>query len=150
MKIITKHFNELSLTELYEILKARINVFVVEQNCPYPEIDDKDKDAYHVFIKEDHEVVAYLRVLAPGVSYKEASVGRVLTTQRDKGYGKLIMNKGIKLINEKYGSVAIRIGAQLYAKGFYERFGFYQVSDEYLEDGIAHIEMVKDTFKKLI
>ena len=64
MKIITKHFNELSLTELYEILKARINVFVVEQNCPYPEIDDKDKDAYHVFIKEDHEVVAYLRVLS--------------------------------------------------------------------------------------
>ena len=148
MKIVTKHFNELSLTELYEILKARINVFVVEQNCPYPEIDDKDQDAYHIFIKEDQEIVAYLRVLAPGVSYKEASVGRVLTTKRNKGYGNLIMNEGIKLINEKYGLVAIRIGAQLYAKGFYEHFGFYQVSDEYLEDGIAHIEMVKDTFKR--
>lgn len=144
MKIITKQFNELSLIELYEILKARINVFVVEQKCPYPEIDDKDKEAYHVFIKNDQEIVAYLRVLAPGVSYKEASIGRVLTTKRDKGYGNLIMNEGIKLVNEKYGLITIRIGAQLYAKGFYERFGFYQVSDEYLEDGIAHIEMVRE------
>ncbi|MEA5017167.1 MAG: GNAT family N-acetyltransferase [Erysipelotrichaceae bacterium] len=144
MNIYIKHFKDLSPYELYAILKARVNVFVVEQNCPYPELDDKDIEAYHIFIKENHEIVAYLRVLAPGVSYKEASVGRVLTTKRDKGYGNLIMNEGIKLINEKFGPVAIRIGAQLYAKGFYERFGFYQVSDEYLEDGIAHIEMMKE------
>ena len=144
MNIYIKHFKDLSPYELYAILKARVNVFVVEQNCPYPELDDKDIEAYHIFIKENHEIVAYLRVLAPGVSYKEASVGRVLTTKRDKGYGNLIMNEGIKLINEKFGPVAIRIGAQLYAKGFYERFGFYQVSDEYLEDGISHIEMMKE------
>ena len=144
MNIYIKHFKDLSPYELYAILKARVNVFVVEQNCPYPELDDKDIEAYHIFIKENHEIVAYLRVLAPGVSYKEASVGRVLTTKRDKGYGNLIMNEGIKLINEKFGPVAIRIGAQLYAKGFYELFGFYQVSDEYLEDGIAHIEMMKE------
>lgn len=144
MMISIKHFNELSLCELYEIIKTRISVFVVEQNCPYPELDDKDIEAYHVFIKEDQGIVAYLRVLAPGVSYKEASVGRVLTTKRNSGYGNLIMKEGIKLINEKFGPVAIRIGAQLYAKGFYERFGFHQVSYEYLEDGIAHIEMVKE------
>lgn len=142
MEFVIKKYEELTVDELYEILKARINVFVVEQNCPYPELDDKDKRAYHVWLKENGIIKAYLRVLNAGVSYEEASIGRVLTTERGKGYGEKIFTKGIEIAREKLNADKIRIGAQLYAKGFYERFGFRQISDKYLEDGIYHIEMI--------
>lgn len=142
MEFVIKKYEELTVDELYEILKARINVFVVEQNCPYPELDDKDKSAYHVWLKENGIIKAYLRVLNAGVSYEEASIGRVLTTERGKGYGEKIFAKGIEIAREKFNADKIRIGAQLYAKGFYERFGFRQISDKYLEDGIYHIEMI--------
>lgn len=142
MEFVIKKYEELTVDELYEILKARINVFVVEQNCPYPELDDKDKRAYHVWLKENGIIKAYLRVLDAGVSYEEASIGRVLTTERGKGYGEMIFAKGIEIAREKLDAEKIRIGAQLYAKGFYERFGFRQISDKYLEDGIYHIEMI--------
>lgn len=142
MEFVIKKYEELTLDELYEILKARVNVFVVEQNCPYPELDDKDKRAYHVCLNENGIIKAYLRVLDAGVSYEEASIGRVLTTERGKGYGDMIFAKGIEIAREKFNAEKIRIGAQLYAKGFYERFGFRQISDKYLEDGIYHIEMI--------
>lgn len=142
MEFVIKKFEELTPHELYEILKARVNIFVVEQNCPYPELDDKDKRAYHVWLKENGTIKAYLRVLEAGVSYEEASIGRVLTTERGKGYGDLIFEKGIEIARERLNADKIRIGAQLYAKGFYERFGFRQISDKYLEDGIYHIEMI--------
>ena len=142
MKTIVKHFNELSNIELYEILKVRCSVFVLEQTCLYPELDDKDQEAYHVFIEEDNEIKAYLRVLDKGVSFEEVSIGRVLTTQRNKGYGNIILEKGIQVAKEKFNAKAIRIEAQTEAKGYYEKFGFKQVSDEFLEDGIPHIEML--------
>lgn len=142
MEIVIKKYEELTLNELYEILKVRVNVFVVEQKCPYPELDDKDKKAYHAWLWENGTIKAYLRVLPAGVSYEEPSIGRVLTTERGKGYGEKIFAKGIEIAREKLNAHKLRIGAQLYAKGFYERFGFKQVSEKYLEDGIYHIEML--------
>lgn len=142
MEIIIKKFNELSLDELYEILKIRVSVFVVEQTCPYQEIDNKDKQAYHIYIKENNQIKAYLRVLDKGVSFPEASIGRVLTTERNKGYSNIIIKEGIKVAKEKYKADKIQIAAQVYAKKLYEKFGFKQISDEFLEDGIPHIIML--------
>lgn len=142
MELVVKHFKELSLEELYEILKVRAEVFVVEQTCIYQDLDEKDKGAYHLFLKDDKGIKAYLRVLDKGVSYEDASIGRVLTVDRGCGLGEKIVTEGIKVAREKFQAGRIRISAQLYAKGFYEKAGFKQVSDEYLEDGIAHIAMV--------
>ena len=142
MECVIKHFNELRTEELYAIIKARVNVFVVEQNCPYPELDDKDQDAWHVWLKDQGELVAYLRVLAPGVSFSEASLGRVLTTRRQQGLGKAIVECGIAVAKEKYHTDRLRIEAQCYAQGFYEKLGFRQVGEPFLEDGIWHMEML--------
>lgn len=142
MELSVKKYDELSAEELYEILKVRSDVFVVEQNCVYQDLDGKDQMAYHVYIKDEQKIRAYLRVLAPGVSFTEVSLGRVLTTERNKGYGNLILKAGIETAVEKYGARQIRIEAQTYAKGFYEKFGFRQVSEEFLEDGIPHIQML--------
>ena len=142
MEFIIKRFEELTLYELYEILKVRVSVFVVEQECTYQEVDEKDKNAYHVFIKDNEVIKAYLRVLDKGISFDEVSIGRVLTTERGIGLGDKILEKGIEVAKEKMNADKIRIEAQCYAKGFYERFGFKQVSDEFLEDGIPHIEML--------
>ena len=142
MEIIIKKFNELSLEELYEILKIRVSVFVVEQNCPYQEIDDKDKQAYHIYIRENNQIKAYLRVLDKGVSFPEVSIGRVLTTERNKGYSNILIKEGIKVAKEKYHVNKIKIEAQVYAKKMYEKHGFKQISDEFLEDGIPHIIML--------
>lgn len=142
MEIIIKKFNELSLEELYEILKIRVSIFVVEQKCPYQEIDDKDKQAFHIYIKENNQIKAYLRVLDKGVSFQEVSIGRVLTTERNKGYSNILIKEGIKVAKEKYHANKIKIEAQVYAKKVYEKHGFKQVSNEFLEDGIPHIIML--------
>lgn len=142
MELVVKHFKALSLEELYEILRVRAAVFVVEQTCIYQDLDEKDQSAYHVFLKDDKGIKAYLRVLDKGVSYEEASIGRVLTVDRGCGLGEKIVTEGIKVAKEKFQADRIRISAQLYAKGFYEKAGFKQVSDEYLEDGIVHVAMV--------
>ncbi|MBQ1275025.1 MAG: GNAT family N-acetyltransferase [Cellulosilyticum sp.] len=142
MELVVKHFKALSLEELYEILRVRAAVFVVEQTCVYQDLDEKDQSAYHVFLKDDKGIKAYLRVLDKGVSYEEASIGRVLTVDRGCGLGEKIVTEGIKVAKEKFQADRIRISAQLYAKGFYEKAGFKQVSDEYLEDGIVHVAMV--------
>lgn len=142
MELVVKKFKELTIDELYEILRVRVNVFVVEQKCPYEEIDNKDKSAYHVFLKENGEIVAYLRVIKQGVSFEEASIGRVLTTKRKKGYANIILKEGIKIAKEKFKADKIKIEAQIYAKKLYEKFGFKQISDEFLEDGIPHIKML--------
>jgi len=144
MKLYVKKYQDLTKAELYEILKVRLKVFVIEQNCPYLEIDDKDQYAYHVFVKENDQIVAYLRVIEKGISYQEVSIGRVLTITRSKGLGRVIMDAGIKVAKEKYGADKIRIEAQSYAKEFYAKFGFKQVSTEFLEDNILHIEMLLD------
>ena len=142
-----KHFKHLSTVELYQILQLRIEVFIVEQNCPFQDLDDKDLKCYHLmgFDTDSQKVMAYTRIVPAGISYEEASIGRVVTAPlaRGSGVGKQLMQKSLKLLEELYGGVSIRIGAQLYLKKYYESFGFEQVEAVYLEDGIEHILMVR-------
>ncbi len=142
MQLIVRKFEELTLDELYEILKIRVAVFVVEQNCAYQEVDEKDRNSFHLFFKDCQGIQAYCRVVFAGISYREVSIGRVIALKRHCGLGREIVQEGIRVAQEKLQASAIRIGAQVYAKGFYEKFGFQQVSQEYLEDGILHIEML--------
>ena len=141
MKLYIKTFNELTLEELYEILRLRVEVFVVEQNCPYEEVDGLDKDAIHVYYKNNDELIAYLRVLDRGVESEDVAIGRVIAKNRRQGLGTLILKEGIKAAKEIFEADAIYIEAQSYAKKFYENLGFVQTSDEFLLDGIAHIKM---------
>ena len=141
MDLTVKRFEELDINELYEILKLRVDVFVVEQNCPYPELDDKDKSAWHVYIREGGKITAYLRVLYPGVSFDTAAIGRVISTRRRCGLGTTLLQEGIRVARERMNADAIKIEAQTYARAFYELQGFRQTSGEFLEDGIPHIEM---------
>lgn len=141
-----KHFKDLSAEEFHDIIQLRINVFIVEQNCPYPEIDGKDKNAFHVFGKnEENIILAVSRIIPHGISYEECSIGRVATssTTRLTGCGIDLMKFTIEKINSIYGKSDIRISAQEYLKSFYEKFGFVKVSDSYLEDDIPHIEMLR-------
>ncbi len=144
MASYVKHFNELTTLELYRLLKARVDVFVVEQACPYAEIDDKDLDAYHVWIEEDGKIAALCRVLKAGVSYPEVSIGRVLSIRRGQGYGARVFALGLQTARDIYQAKRVRIEAQYYAAGFYERFGFQIVSAPFYEDGIKHVEMLLD------
>jgi ElaA protein len=142
---VFKKFAELNVFELYNILQLRSEVFVVEQNCPYLDADNNDQDAYHLSAYNNDKIVAYTRIIKPGNIYKEASIGRVVTspTVRRTGIGKILMEKSIESVEELYGKVPIKIGAQLYLKNFYSSLGFIQVSDMYLEDGIEHIYMLR-------
>lgn len=139
-------FEELSPHKLYQILQLRNEVFVVEQHCVYQDADDKDQLSYHFTGYNDvGKLVAYSRIIPPGVSYTEPSIGRVVTspTKRGNGLGKELMELSIQQVIYLYGPVAIKIGAQLYLKSFYTSFGFQQMSGIYLEDGIEHIEMLR-------
>ncbi|MCI2105306.1 MAG: GNAT family N-acetyltransferase [Intestinimonas sp.] len=142
MDLVVKQFGELSVEELYEILQVRVAVFVVEQKCAYQEIDNKDRNSFHVFLKDGTGIKAYLRVVDKGVSFEEVSIGRVLTLKRECGLGDKILLAGIKVAKERMNADRIKIEAQSYAKGFYAKAGFKQVSEEFLEDGIPHIQMV--------
>ena len=142
--MIIKSFDQLRSDEVYEILQARNDVFVVEQACAYQDIDGKDMDAYHVLLKNDNELLAYLRILKKGQSYEEVSIGRVLTTRagRSKGLGRDLMKAAINFITQELKEDAIRISAQAYLESFYESLGFQRVSENYLEDDIEHLEML--------
>lgn len=142
MELIVRRFDELTTNELYRIMKKRVEVFVIEQKCIYQELDDKDLRAVHVWLEEDGEVLAYLRVLDKGVSFEEASIGRVLSVRRRQGLGTKVLREGIRLAKEVFGANAIRIEAQTYARSMYEKVGFRQVSEEFLDEGIPHIEML--------
>lgn len=144
MNWICKHFNDLSVTELYAILRLRVEVFCIEQNCIYQDIDNKDQTAYHLMGMIDDKLVAYARILPASISYDEPSIGRVVTSAsyRRSGIGKELMKRSIEKCIELFETKQIKIGAQLYLKNFYESLGFVQTSDVYLEDGIEHIEMV--------
>ena len=137
MEICVKKFDELTTDELYEILKARVDVFVVEQNCPYREVDDVDKSAYHIYAKDEEALVAYLRVYHDG----DVRIGRVLSLRRRQGLGTKVLKDGIRIAKERYNADKIVIEAQTYAREMYEKLGFVQVSEEFLEDGIEHIRM---------
>jgi ElaA protein len=139
-----KEFEKLDLHELYDILHLRNAVFIVEQNCPYQDCDHKDFRSLHLMGKENGKLLAYARLIPPGISYRESSIGRVVSSPdaRGKGLGKQLMWECIQQIEKKFHSNSIRIGAQLYLEHFYTSFGFIRDSDVYLEDNIPHVEML--------
>ena len=143
MKVEIKKFNELGLEELYEIFRLRSEVFVVEQECIYNDVDGKDLDSVHVMIKNEERIEAYLRVIKEGISYEDCSIGRVLVAKeaRGKGLARRIVKEGIDYITREWNKKRITIGAQEYLKEFYGSFGFKTVSDVYMEDGIPHVDM---------
>lgn len=143
----SKTFETLSISELYRILQLRSKVFVVEQNCPYLDMDDKDQQSVHLWLAgDDGRVLAYCRLLPAGISYPQCSIGRVVTDPqaRGSGAGRRLMEKAIHDIEATWQATSIRIGAQLYLKTFYESLGFVQSSEPYLEDDIPHIEMIRN------
>mgnify|MGYP004681543531 FL=1 len=142
MEFVIKQFYELTLDELYKILKVRTSIFVVEQNCPYQELDDLDQNSYHIYLEEDNQIIAYARVIPKDNPFHEVSIGRVLVTKRRHGYGTKIVQKAIEVAIEKYHAEKIVIEAQTYVKKMYENVGFKQISMPFLEDGIEHINMV--------
>ena len=143
-KIIT-HFKDLSVNHFHDIAALRIKIFVIEQNCPYQELDGKDKDAFHLYyVNQKNEVVAATRILPQGISYDEVSIGRVVVdeTFRWTGLGHEIMKQSMIFIKEQYGDVDVRLSAQKHLENYYGRHGFISTGKEYLEDGIPHVEML--------
>ena len=142
-----KTFNELTSQELYDLLQLRSEVFVVEQDCVYQDVDGKDQKALHVLGYKNDNLVAYTRVFKPGDYFNEASIGRVVVRAQERKFkhGYVIMNASIKAIKNHYKETTIRISAQTYLKQFYNKLDFYEVGEEYLEDGIPHINMIKSS-----
>lgn len=141
-----KEFTDLTVGELYEILRLRAEIFVVEQDCVYQDLDGKDRRSMHLFLEEDGEVIAYLRIIPEGISYEEPSIGRfvVKESERKNGIGREAMVKAIAYIAYEYKSARVRISGQAYLRKFYESLGFNVVGESYLEDGIPHFEMLKE------
>jgi ElaA protein len=140
-----KSFETLSVNELYDILRLRSEIFVVEQNCVYLDLDNKDQKALHLFGTFEGKIVAHARLFKPGISFVHASIGRVTvhSKYRDRKWGHELMRQAIAGVLDHYGETEITIGAQLYLKKFYESHGFVQTSEMYLEDDIPHIQMDK-------
>lgn len=146
LNYICKPFGQLNIYELYQIMKLRQEVFIVEQNCPYLDADGKDLLGHHLLGFDDqNELHCYTRLLPEGVSYTGfSSIGRVINSEkaRGKGFGKQLMQLSIQKIKELYPGIPIKIGAQAYLKGFYESLGFVDLGIPYMEDGIPHLIMV--------
>lgn len=145
MEVSVKTFNELTTEELYQILRLRSEVFVVEQDCVYQDVDNKDQKALHIMGIKDGEVVAYTRVFEPGDYFDNVSIGRVVVSQsqRKYGLGKQIMQASLAAINQRFPDKPIEISAQSYLLKFYTELGFNAIGEEYLEDGIPHRRMLK-------
>ena len=147
MNWILKNFDLLTREELYEILRLRSEIFVVEQNCVFQDIDEKDFVALHLFLKDEKtkKILAYSRLFQPGDYYFHASIGRVAVKKeyRSSGLGHQLMKKSMEEIENNFQTKPIKIGAQLYLKEFYESHDFKQIDDEYIEDGILHIHMIR-------
>lgn len=141
MKQYIKRFNELTPAELYEILKLRNAVFIVEQNCAYQDIDGLDETAYHMWLEDENGIASYVRLLPPGVRFEDPAIGRVIAVRRRSGVGSQIMRAALSAVREVFGADSVTIEAQVYAREFYEKLGFVQQSDEFDEDGIPHILM---------
>jgi ElaA protein len=141
---ILKKFDDLTAAELYAVMQLRNEVFIVEQNCAYQDADDKDLKSFHFMGWDGKTLVAYTRIIPQGISYAEASIGRVVTSPkyRRTGAGRQLMQLSISNTFSLFNCNAIKIGAQLYLKSFYESLGFIQYSQQYLEDNIPHIEML--------
>ena len=145
MQLYRKRFQELTTEELYGILKLRVDVFVVEQNCPYRELDDRDQDAVHVWLQDEDGILAYLRVMDRGIENESVSIGRVVAAKRRCGLGSRVLAEGIRAAKEVFLADSIYLEAQVYAKDLYEKQGVRQVSEEFLLDGIPHVRMLLDT-----
>lgn len=141
-----KPFGALNVNELYDLLKLRSEIFVVEQNCVYLDLDGKDKKALHLIGEYDNKIVAYVRLFDAGITFDNASIGRVVVdaNYRDRKWGHDLMREAISAIKANFNKEKITIGAQLYLKKFYESHGFVQSSEMYLEDDIPHIEMIRE------
>jgi len=145
LRIQVKTFSELDIKELYEILRLRSEVFVVEQDCVYQDMDGKDQEALHVLGYKNEGIVAYTRIFEPGAYFEYASIGRVVVAKEERHYqyGYDIMNASIDAIKFHFNTTTIKISAQCYLKKFYNNLGFRPVGEEYLEDGIPHEAMIK-------
>ena len=140
-----KSFQELSLEEFHDIIALRIQIFIIEQNCPYQEVDGKDKLAHHLFFKnEKDEIIAVTRILPQGISYPEVAIGRVVVHEayRGTGLGNQLMADSMNFVRDKYGEVPVRLSAQKHLENYYGNHGFKSTGKEYLEDGIPHVEML--------
>ncbi len=143
MNFKLKAFKELTVEELYDLLQLRCDVFIVEQNCPYHDLDDKDKKVLHLLGYVGADLAAYARILPQGISYKEAAIGRVVVSKKHRGkdYGKALMNEAIKCTLNEFNTNEIVISAQLYLEKFYTELGFVKEGEVYPEDDIPHIKM---------
>ncbi|MEO9965825.1 MAG: GNAT family N-acetyltransferase [Reichenbachiella sp.] len=148
MKIEIKTFQQLSLDELYRILKTRVDVFVVEQNCAYPELDNQDQEAHHLLVSDDEKLMSYLRIYYPENS--RAAIGRVVTPEEYRGQGlsRKMMEAALEFLEDKSAIGEIYLQAQKYLEKYYASFGFKKSSEVYLEDGIPHIDMIKSNTLK--
>ena len=146
INIVTKAFNELTVEELYGILQLRSEIFVVEQNCAYQDLDGKDQIALHVIGTKNDKIVAYTRIFKAEDYFKYASIGRVVVAKNERQlqYGYEIMKASIKSVKEYFNETKIKLSAQCYLKKFYNNLGFLEVGEEYLEDGIPHIGMIRE------
>lgn len=144
--ITSKKFSELNIDELYQILRLRTEVFVVEQNCVYQDLDNKDQKAIHIYYKENDEIVAYTRIFKSGDYYKNPSIGRVVVSKKKRGkeLGKKIMISSIEYIKKNLKCDKIELSAQKYLDKFYKDLGFQKTGKDYLEDGIPHQRMIKE------
>ncbi|MBQ7902160.1 MAG: GNAT family N-acetyltransferase [Oscillospiraceae bacterium] len=142
MELVIKRFDRLTPREVYEILKVRTAVFVVEQECPYQEVDGTDYDSLHVWLEENDNIVAYLRVFEKDKEKNMVQIGRVLSARRGEGLGAKILEHGIEAARLELNAESIFIEAQTYALPFYEKFGFKACGEEFLEDGIPHTPMM--------
>lgn len=144
-----KRFDQLSVDELYKILKNRVDVFVVEQNCPYPDLDGFDQKALHLWAEIEGQLVTYCRIFDRDIKYSEASIGRVLTTRhaRRNKWGSLLLEMALGIIETRYQTTNVKISAQDYLIRFYQNLGFEDTGKKYLEDGIPHTEMTKGNNK---
>lgn len=143
MQVHVKRFSELTTDELYDILKLRVSVFVVEQQCAYMEIDDMDQDAIHIFLTNEEGIQAYLRVMNKTKQKEHVSIGRVIAKKRRMGLGTKILTIGIQEAEKQFHADRIYLEAQTYAIGLYEKQGFETISEEFLEDGIPHVKMLR-------
>ncbi len=150
LKISVKHYDDLTKDEFHDLIALRIEVFVIEQNCPYQEVDGLDKDAYHLILRSPKQegigghIIGTVRILKAGVSYKELAIGRVVSSPkfRGQGLGHLMMEACMKFIEDELGHQDIRLSAQTHLRHYYERYGFTTTGKDYLEDGIPHSEML--------
>ncbi|MEG0761405.1 ElaA protein [Chryseobacterium piscicola] len=140
-----KNFEEITTAELYEIIKARVDVFVVEQDCPYPDLDGYDQQAIHLWAEQENNVLAYCRIFDKGIKYNETSIGRVLTSEKGRGknLGKQLIQYALETIENRFKTLEVRISAQDYLLKFYSGFGFQDTGKKYLEDNIPHTEMFR-------